>query len=299
MGEGSSEKPWGENEEVYEPSKASQFFVVWRKLKKSKLAVIGSILVLFFVVVALFADIIAPYSLTPGQFGVLQPPSTRNLLGTDSFGRDVFSLVIHGARISLLVGIGAVSIELLIGLSVGMASGYFGGKIDEILMRITDVILSLPTLMLLILAVSMFMARGILIITVIMGVLGWPFMARVVRSEFLSLKESTFVEAARAMGASSKRIILRHILPNAVSMIIVLVTIDIPDYIFYEATLSFLGFGDPTSPSWGNLVELGWPTMRTAWWVAVFAGFGVFFASLGFNLLGDGLRDAFDIKIRE
>lgn len=299
MGEGASEKTRRKNEEVYEPSKATQFFVVWRKLKKSKLALIGSILVMFFVIVALFAGIISPYSLEYGQFRELQPPSTRNLLGTDSFGRDVLTLVIHGARISLLVGIGAVLIELLIGLSIGMASGYFGGKIDEILMRLTDVILSLPTLMLLILAVSMFQVRGILIITVIMGTLGWPFMARVVRSEFLSLKESTFVEAARAMGASSKRIILRHILPNTLSMIIVLVTIDIPDYIFYEATLSFLGFGDPASASWGNLVELGWLTMRTAWWVAVFAGLGVFFASLGFNLLGDGLRDAFDIKVRE
>jgi len=285
-------------EEVYKPSKATQLFVVWRNLKRSKLAVAGAGIVLLMSLVALLAPIIAPYD--PEFWGKpFRRPSLQHPFGTDAVGRDMLSLVMYGASISLYVGVGAVFVEILIGIAIGATSGYFGGKIDEVLMRITDVVLSLPPIPLLILAVSMFEVRGIHIIMLLMGLLGWPWAARMVRSEFLTLKEATFVEAARSMGASSRRIILRHILPNVLSLIIVLVTVDIPWYIFYEATLSYLGFGDPSSPSWGILLQRG--TMYLSefgWWMITFPGLAIFFTSLGFNLFGDGLRDALDVTTR-
>ena len=222
-----------------------------------------------------------------------------HLLGTDDLGRDVLSLVMNGARVSIYVGVGAVLVEIVLGLSIGMAAGYFGGIIDEVLMRITDVIFSLPQIMMLLLAISMFQARGIDIILLIMGALGWPFLARVVRSEYLSLRETTYVEAARSMGASSWRIIIRHILPNILSVIIVIATMDIPWFILYEATLTYLGFGDPMSSSWGVLLQRGYDSMTSSPWIMAAPGVALLITSLGFNLLGDGLRDALDIKVRE
>ncbi|MDH5268060.1 MAG: ABC transporter permease, partial [Candidatus Bathyarchaeota archaeon] len=261
--------------------------------------VVGGGVVLFSLMVAVLAPIIAPYELKQEFYGEqMLPPSTKFWFGTDSGGKDVFSWVVWGARTSLYVGFASVLIEILIGCSIGMIAGYFGGIIDEILMRITDVVLTLPTLMLLILAVSMFQVRSINIIIMVMGGLGWPFMARVVRSEFLSLRESTFVEAARSMGASSWRIILRHILPNTLPTLIILVTIDIPGYIFWESALTFLGFGDPLSASWGVLIDKGTDLLLPAPWITAFPGLALFFTSLGFNLFGDGLRDALDVKTR-
>ena len=284
--------------EVYRPSRATRLFITWRKLRKNKLAVIGFGIFLLLCIVALLAPIITPYSIE-WTGSARRPPSTAHIFGTDSRGRDMFSLVIYGARISLYVGVASVLIEVLIGLAIGMTAGYFGGLIDEILMRITDVVLTLPTLMLLIIAVSMFEVRGIHTIVIVMGSLGWPLMARVVRSEFLSLRETAYVEAAKSMGATSWRIIFRHILPNIVSTIVVLATMDIPWYIFYEATLTFLGFGDPSSPSWGVLLERGYLYLTTSWWMITFPGLALLFTSLGFNLFGDGLRDALDVKVRE
>jgi len=166
-------------------------------------------------------------------------------------------------------------------------------------MRIADAVLTLPTLMLMIIAVSMFEMQGINVIILVSGLLGWPLLARVVRSEYLSLKQTTFVEAARSMGAGQWRIILRHILPNTMSSVIVLLTMDIPWYIFYEASLTFLGFGDPTAASWGVLMEHGRRFLSSqGWWIATFPGLAILITSLGFNLFGDGLRDALDVKTR-
>ena len=280
---------------VYKPSRATRLFTVWRKLKRSKLAVAGLGIVIFMFLMAVLAPIIAPYD--PGWMGTSRlPPSVEHPFGTDARGRDMLSLVIYGARISLYVGVGAVALELLIGLSFGMAAGFFGGVIDEILMRVTDVIMTLPELLLLILAVSIFEVKSIHLIVLIMGVIGWPFMARVVRSEFLTLRERTYVEAAHSLGASSWRIIITHILPNTLSTIIVLATMEIPWYIFYEASLTFLGFGDPAAASWGVLLEMGYDYIRVQWWMITFPGLALFFTSLGFNLFGDGLRDALDVK---
>jgi len=284
-----------ETEEVYEPSKATRIFIVWRKLKISELAVFGFGIVLTLAVFAVFAPIIAPYD--PNFMGTsMRPPSMSHFFGTDARGRDMLTLVFYGARVSLYVGLATVALEVAIGLAIGMISGYFGGIIDEVLMRMTDVILTLPTLPLLIVAISMFEVRSIHMIVLVMGIVGWPFIARVVRSEFLSLRESTFVEAARSIGATNWRIIVHHILPNILSTIIVLATMDIPWYIFYEAELTFLGFGDPNSASWGVLLERGHLYLSSAWWLITFPGLALLFTSLGFNLFGDGLRDALDVR---
>jgi len=283
--------------DVYKPSRATRIFAIWRKLKTSKLAVAGFSIVLLIAVIAIFAPLLAPYDPTwTGRSR--RPPSMEHLLGTDASGRDMLSLIMYGARVSLYVGIAAVSLEILVGIGIGMCAGYFGGIIDESLMRLTDMIMTLPELPLLIVAVTFFEVRSIHIIVLVMGFLGWPYIARYVRGEFLSLRETTYVEAARSMGAGSWRIIVRHILPNILSLVIVLATMDIPWYIFYEATLTFLGFGDPSSPSWGVLLEKGYLFLTTAWWMITFPGIALFFTSLGFNLFGDGLRDALDVTER-
>jgi ABC-type dipeptide/oligopeptide/nickel transport system permease subunit len=285
-------------EKTLRPSRATSLLIVWRKLRKSKLAIAGFGIILFMSLIALLSPIIAPYD--PSWMGTSRrPPSMDNIFGTDNLGRDMLTLVMHGARISLYVGIASVLIEMAIGISIGMIAGYFGGIVDEVLMRITDVIFSLPALMMLLLAVSMFATRGENIIILIMGILDWPFMARVVRGEYLSLRETTYVEAARSMGASGWRIMSRHILPNMLSVIIVLATMDVPWFIFYEATLTFLGFGDPSSSSWGVLLQNGYMFAQSHWWMITFPGLAILFTSLGFNLLGDGLRDALDVKVRE
>lgn len=285
-------------EEVIEPSRATQLFIVWRKLKRSKLALIGTGIVIFMVLVALLAPFISPYD--PSYVDVYKrPPSLEHLFGTDNIGKDMLTLVMYGARISLYVAVVGVSIELLIGITIGMIAGFFGGIIDETLMRISDIVMSLPPLILLITAVSMFDVRGIHIIALIVGLLGWPMISRMVRSEFLSLRESTFVEAAKSMGASNLRIILHHILPNTLSVIIVVATIDIPTIIFYESTLSFLGFSDPSSPTWGLLLQSGYISLAQGhWWIITFPGLAILLTSLGFNLFGDGLRDALDVTTR-
>jgi peptide/nickel transport system permease protein len=279
--------------------KAGMLHIAWRRFKKNKVSIAGAIITLTIAGIAILAPLISPYNPEKLNYGKeLQPPSWEFLLGTDTGGRDILSYIIWGARTSLLVAIGAILIEVAIGVLIGAIAGYFGGIIDEILMRITDIIMTLPTILLLLTAVSMFKVRSIVIITLIMGALGWPWMARIVRSEFLSLKESLFVEAAKSLGIGKLRIIFHHILPNAISPIIVVATLDAPFYIMYEATLSFLGLGDPTAISWGNLVARGKDVLTNAWWVATFPGLMIFITTIGLNLLGDGLRDAFDVRAR-
>jgi len=293
----SDEKSGEKAEEIVEPSKATRLYIVWRKLKSSKLAVAGFGIIVFVLLLALLAPVIAPYAVDWTGHAA-RPPTMEHLFGTDARGRDMFTLILYGAQTSLYVGVASVALEILLGLAIGMVSGYFGGKVDEVLMRFTDLILTLPTLPLLLVTVVLFEERSIHMIVLVMGIFGWPFMARVVRSEFLTLRETTFVEAARSMGATPWRIILRHIMPNILSTIIVIGTMDIPWFIFYEATLTFLGFGDPSSTSWGVLLERGFLPARSAWWIITFPGLALFFTSLGFNLFGDGLRDALDVTTR-
>ena len=224
------------------------------------------------------------------MFGTWKHP-----LGTDGMGRDLLSQLISGARVSLLVGLLATGLAIVIGAIIGVSSAYFGGIADSILMRFTDIMMTFPFLLLLILIVYMFGSSLTLIILSI-GLTGWTGTARLVRSETLSLRTRDFVIASKALGASDLRIIFYHLLPNTISSIIVIATLSIPGAILAEAALSFIGLGDPQVASWGNILNAGQNDLQAAWWIAVEPGIMLFFTVISFNFLGEGLRDAFDPK---
>jgi len=280
-------------------SRTGRAQIVWRKFSRNRGSLVGGITISTVILMALLAPVIAPedrieVDLTRAKL----PPSIGHMMGTDPLGRDVGAYIIWGTRTSLMVAATAVLLEILIAVGVGAISGYYRGVIDDVLMRITDVVLVLPTLVLLVVMVSMFKVRSLLLIAAAMAIVAWPWMARVVRSEFLSLREQSFVEAARSLGMSDLLIIARHILPNALSSVIVLATIDVAWFILYESTLTFLGFGDPSAISLGALISKGRNYLGTAWWTSTFPGITIFAVTLACNLLGDGLRDAFDVKTR-
>ncbi|RLI42835.1 peptide ABC transporter permease [Candidatus Bathyarchaeota archaeon] len=267
-----------------------------KKLKENKAALFGFAIVLFFITLVIFADIIAPYD--PNEvFRARQPPSSKHWFGTDTRGRDVFSLVVYGARTTFYVGACCCLIEFVISFIIGGVSGYIGGWLDEALMRIADIFLALPSFIMVILAVSMFKARSLSIIILVMALIDWPYMTRVIRSQVLQMKNAPFVEAARAMGASTPRILFRHILPNIILPVIVLSTIHFAGYVLWEASLSFLGLGDPNSISYGAIILSGKNTLQTCPWISFFPGIFLFLLLLGFQLFGDGLRDIFEIRV--
>jgi len=266
------------------------------KLKRNKASLVSVGILLVFIILALFPNIIVPYH-PETMFMVRQSPSSKHWFGTDTLGRDVFSNVIWGVRTTFYIGTACVLIELVIGFLMGGLAGYFGGWIDDLLMRITDIILALPTLIVLILAVSMFKVRSINIIILVMGLIGWPYMARVIRSQFLSIKTTPYVDAARAMGAKTQRIMFRHIMPNIILPIVVLITIHFAGYVLWEASLTFLGLGDPNSMSWGVMIMSGKNVLRTCPWISTYPGLFLFFLLIALQLLGDGLRDIFDIRV--
>ena len=216
-------------------------------------------------------------------------------LGTDDKGRDMLAMLVSGARVSLEVGFLATGIAILIGTLIGVASAYFGGLFDNILMRLTDVVMTFPFFLLLVLIVYMYGANMVFIILAI-GLTGWTGTARLVRSEVLSLRTMDFITASKALGASDLRIIFRHLVPNTMSSIIVITTLSIPGVILAESALSFIGLGDPAVTSWGRVLNAGQDSLVTTWWVAVEPGIMLFLTVLAFNFLGDGLRDAFDPK---
>jgi len=258
----------------------------------------GALMVLFMFAMALLAPIIAT---DPGLVDIskqLQPPSLHAILGTDDLGRDVFARIVYGARISLLVGFVAVGIATVVGVLFGAIAGYYGGWVDIIIMRFVDIMLCFPSFFL-ILAVIAFLEPSIWNIMIIIGLTGWMGVARLVRAEFLSLRERDFVLAVRSLGASDSRIILRHILPNAMSPVLVSAALGIAGAILTESALSFLGIGvQPPTPSWGNMLIIGKQTLGTAWWLSVFPGLAILLTVLAYNLLGEGLRDALDPHLR-
>jgi len=251
--------------------------------------------------VALLAPLIAPYDPIAQQDIVrtgFLPPSLEHPLGTDRFGRDVLSRIIYGARVSLSIAFVAVAIAITIGTILGAVAGYLGGRVDAAIMRFTDMVLAFPRLVLLIMIIALFSPSIFLIITVL-GLTQWPSTARIVRGEVLSLREREFVMAARALGFGRWRIILRHLVPNVLAPVIVAATLGIGNTIVLEAGLSFLGLGvAPPTPTWGNMVADGRETLLSAWWVATFPGLTIVVTVLAFNLLGDGLRDALDPRLR-
>ena len=272
--------------------------VIGKRFSKNRLSVIGAAIVLCLITVALSAPFIAPYDPTTiDVYNVLSPPSKTHFLGTDELGRDLFSRIMWGSRVSLKVGIVAVGIAIIIGIIVGSISGFYGGKVDAVLMRFVDIMLAFPTFFL-ILAVIAILEPSIFTIMAVIGVTSWMDVARLVRAEFLTLKERDFVDAARAIGVSNTRLIFRHILPNALSPVLVSATFGVAGAILTELGLSFLGLGvQPPDPSWGNILTSGKDNIEVAWWLSVYPGLAILITVLSYNLVGEGLRDALDPRL--
>jgi peptide/nickel transport system permease protein len=272
--------------------------IIWKRFSKNPLSILGLAVILILAIVALLAPIISPYEPTKiDVYNVLSPPNTAHPFGTDELGRDLLTRMIWGSRVSLKVGFIAVAIAITIGTILGSIAGYYGGKIDAIIMRFVDIMLAFPTFFL-ILAVISIVEPNISTIMIIIGITGWMDVARLVRAEFLTLKERDFVLAARAIGASDSRIIFRHILPNALSPVFVAATFGIAGAILIESGLSFLGLGvQPPDPSWGNILTSGKDNITVAWWLSLFPGLAILITVLSYNLVGEGLRDALDPRL--
>ena len=270
-----------------------------RRLLRNRLAVAGGAVVIMLCLVALLADVLAPLPYTKTNFGRLnEPPSRDYPLGTDQLGRDLLSRMIYGARVSMLVGLGAQVIVVLIGVPIGALSGQLGGRADVVLMRLVDVMYAFPNLLFVILVMSM-LGAGLMNIFIAIGLTGWVGIARQTRGQVLALREKEFVEGARALGAGFGRVLLRHVLPNALTPIVVAVTFGIPQAIFTEAALSFIGVGiNPPTPSWGQMVGEGQQYLRTYWHLCVFPSIAIGLTMLSFTFLGDGVRDALDPKLK-
>ena len=271
----------------------------WRHFKKNRLGVGGLVIIVIVFFIAIFAPFLSLYD--PGKTDVslkLKTPSFQHYLGTDQLGRDVFSRMLHGSRISLSVGFVAVGISILIGILVGAMAGYKGGWVDSLLMRFVDIMLSFPSFFL-ILTVVAILRPNIYNVMIVIGITSWEGTARFVRAEFLSLRERDYVQAARALGVKDRRIIFRHILPNALAPVFVTASLGVASAILVEAGLSFLGFGvQPPAPSWGNILTEGRTYIFDAWWLTVFPGLAILITVLSFNLFGEGLRDALDPRLR-
>ncbi|NIQ07812.1 MAG: ABC transporter permease [Candidatus Korarchaeota archaeon] len=282
-----------------EKQRASMWRMTLDRVKRDPLALFGIAVFVLLLVGAILAPVLAPYNPKKIHWGhFYEAPSSTYLLGTDGLGRDVLSIIIYGSRVSLLVGLFSVLLLIIIAIVTGSLAGYFGGWVDEVFMRGVDVILSIPSLILIILMVSVLQVRGLWVVVFAIGVTGWPSPARIIRSQFLSLKSMPYTEAAKVMGASHLRVIFKHILPNAIGPIIVIASFRLAGAILTEAALSFLGLADPTVLSWGKLVSDGRGALRYSWWISTFPGIAILVSVLGLNVLGDGLRRALDVRLR-
>ncbi|WP_438752547.1 ABC transporter permease [Pararhizobium sp. O133] len=272
-------------------------YMTWQRFSANKLAVAGLCIILLLILIAIFADVLAPHSPVIGDLGgarLLPPGSEGYLLGTDDQGRDILSRLLHGSRLTLLVIVLVAIIAAPIGLLVGAVSGYAGGWVDAVLMRITDIFLAFPKLVLALAFVAA-MGPGIQNAIIAIAITSWPPYARIARAETLSVRNSDYIAAVRLMGASPFRIVLRHVMPMCVSSLIVRVTLDMAGIILTAAGLGFLGLGaQPPLPEWGAMIASGRRFILDQWWVATMPGVAILIVSLGFNLLGDGLRDALD-----
>jgi len=272
----------------------------WRALRRNRLALAGGVVVVFLAVLALLAPVISPRD--PNRLDVkriLDAPSKAHPLGTDQLGRDVLSRMLYGARVSLAVGFVSVGIAAAIGIVLGSLAGYHGGTTDAMVMRLVDLMLVFPRFFLL-LAVLAFLRPSIWTIMTVIGLTGWMSVARLVRAEFLSLKEREFVLWSQSIGATAFRIIWRHILPNAIAPVLVAMTLGIPAAILTESGLSFLGLGvQPPHATWGNILNEGKDAIEIGWWLSVYPGLAILVTVLSYNLLGEGIRDALDPRLRQ
>ena len=266
----------------------------------NKMVITGATIVTFLVIMAVLAPLFSSYDYKEQNISErLQPPSSKHLMGTDEYGRDVFTRMLYGARISMSVGLIAVLIATFIGIILGSISGYFGGVVDNIIMRFVDIVLTIPSLFLILILV-VFLGPSIFNIMLIIGLTSWTDIARIMRAEVMSLKKIAFVDAARLIGLRKREIIFKHIIPNAVSPIFVYMTFGISGAILIESGLSFLGLGvQPPEPSWGNILTAGKDYIHSAWWMIAYPGFAIFLSVFGFNILGEGLRDYLNPKLKK
>ena len=282
--------------------KRSMALEIWRRLKKNKMAMLGLTILVMLALTAIFADVIADYDTQVIAQDIpnrLQGPSMEHWCGTDEFGRDIFARLVHGSRVSLVVGLISVSISLFIGGALGAIAGYYGGRVDNVIMRIMDIFLAVPSILL---AMTIVAALGTSLVNVMLaiGVSGVPGYARIVRASVMSIKDQEFVEASRAIGAKSPTTIFREILPNCLAPIIVQATLSVAGAILSTASLSFIGLGvQPPSPEWGAMLSGGRNYLRDALHLTLFPGLAIVITILALNLLGDGLRDALDPRVKQ
>jgi peptide/nickel transport system permease protein len=279
---------------------ADRMSLFWRAFRRNRLAVVGGVVVCVLVLLAVLAPVIAPWDPNrPDVRKMMVGPSPDHPFGTDSLGRDVLSRMLHGARVSLAVGFVSMGIATLIGIALGAAAGYHGGYVEATIMRLVDLMLVFPRFFLL-LAVLAFLKPSIWTIMAVIGLTGWMGVARLVRAEFLTLKEREFVVSSLSVGASGFRIVWRHILPNAMAPVLVAMTLGIPAAILTESGLSFLGLGvQPPHATWGNMLTEGKDALEIAWWLSVYPGIAILLTVLAYNLLGEGIRDALDPRLRQ
>jgi len=272
--------------------------IFWRRFRRNKLAMLGALIIFSLAVVAVIAPLIAPFN--PNQQDILhrlEPPSHKHLLGTDDLGRDLLSRIVYGTRVSLFVGFVAVGIAIMIGSLLGLISGYFGGRLDSLIMRFVDIMLCFPTFFLILMVIA-FLEPNIWNVMVVIGITGWPGLTRLVRGECLSVREREFVQAAKALGLSNRRVMFVHLLPNVMAPILVSATLGIGGAILTESALSFLGLGvQPPTPSWGNILTAGKDYITLAWWLSLYPGLAILITVLAYNLLGEGLRDVLDPRM--
>ena len=279
--------------------KKSQLGETWRRLRKNKLAMVGMIIVLLLIFLAIFADVIAPYDYAETDYSVrMQYPSAQHLLGTDNMGRDILSRVIYGGRVSLLVSLLAIVLSLIVGGAMGAVAGFFGGKVDSVIMRITDILQAIPGLMLAV-AISALLGAGTITTAIAIAASSIAPSVRILRSTILSIREQEYVEAARATGSGSLRIILTQVLPNTLSPVIVDTSLRVGTNIMQISSLSFIGLGvqSPTA-EWGSMLSDGLQYIRDFYPLILFPGLAIMLTMFGFNVFGDGLRDALDPRLK-
>ncbi|HRA46656.1 MAG TPA: ABC transporter permease [Thermomicrobiales bacterium] len=292
------DSPSLQNDALSNTKPISPWVLNWRRLRRSRPALVGGAIFLFVSIIALLAPLIAPYGKNDiDLFNITAPASRAHWLGTDALGRDVLTRLMYGGRLSLLIGILSAVIAVVIGVIIGAISGFYGGLIDSILMRFVDVMLAFPSIFLLLIVAAMLNGITVPNVILFLSAFGWMWLARIIRGEFLSLKQREFIEAARMIGVPNSRIMFRHLVPNVTGPIIVALTLDIALYILAEATLSFLGFGvKPETPTWGNMLNEAQIYALTHPLLIITPGLTITIVVLAINFIGDGLRDAFDPK---
>ena len=275
----------------------SALSVFWRRYRGNATAVVGLAMLLLLAVIALIAHVIAPYPFTQVSVDTFAPLGREHLMGTDYLGRDTYSGILLGARTSLAVGFIATVTSAIIGVVIGLFSGFYGGTIDDVLMRVTEFVLITPTFFLVLVVVAL-VGPSLVNIILVIGLFSWPRIARVTRGQVLSLRELDYVQAAQALGARATRITFRHVLPNALPAIVVIASLQVGQAILTESALSFLGLGDPIAPSWGRMLNDAQKSLHRSLWQAFFPGLAIFLTVLAINWIGDGLNDAFNPRMK-